>query len=311
MKAAAARNTRRYTDCMKHSNLAIFAVALLAPFSVSAGIVDDVRDAFAHNNVAAATAALDNYKSHSGVTPEYILAVSWMGRGLLARKDYTGAEKYARDTYQLATNALKSRPLDQEPQLPTALGASIEVQANVLAASGDRAQAVSYLQAELRKYDKTSMHARIQKNILLLSLEGKPAPAIAGVTLPKGKPVVLFFWAHWCPDCKQEAPILKTLRQEFGPKGLAIVPVTQKYGYVANGDDAPPAVEVPYIEKVRQEYYSAIVDPPAKISEEAFRLYGASSTPTLVLVDKNGIVRNYHPGAMTYEELRSKILTLL
>jgi thiol-disulfide isomerase/thioredoxin len=134
---------------------------------------------------------------------------------------------------------------------------------------------------------------------------------VAGVSIPKGKPVVLFFWAHWCPDCKQEAPILKTLRQEFASKGLTIVPVTQKYGYVANGDDAPPAVEIPYIEKVRKEYYSAVVDAPAKISEEAFRLYGASSTPTLVLVDRNGIVRNYHPGAMTYEELRSKILTLL
>jgi thiol-disulfide isomerase/thioredoxin len=296
---------------MKYSKIAIFAVAMLAPLSVCAGIVDDVRDAFAQNNVAGATALLNNYKSHAGVTPEYVLAVSWMGRGMLARKDYTGAEKYARDTYQLATNALKSRALDKEPNLPLALGASIEVQANVLAASGDRAQAVAYLQGELRKYDKTSIHDRIQKNILLLSLEGKPAPMVAGVSIPKGKPVVLFFWAHWCPDCKQEAPILKTLRQEFRSKGLTIVPVTQKYGYVANGDDAPPAVEVPYIEKIRSEYYSAVVDAPAKISEEAFRLYGASSTPTLVLVDRNGIVRNYHPGAMTYEELRSKILTLL
>jgi thiol-disulfide isomerase/thioredoxin len=296
---------------MKYSKIVTLAVALLAPLSVSAGIVEDVRGAFAQNNVAAATALLNNYKSHAGMTPEYIVAVSWMGRGLLARKDYTGADKYAGDTYQLATNALKSRPLDQEPNLPLALGASIEVHANVLAAGGDRAQAVSYLQGELRKYDKTSIHDRIQKNILLLSLEGKPAPMVAGVSIPNGKPVVLFFWAHWCPDCKQEAPILKTLRQEFGSKGLTIVPVTQKYGYVANGDDAPPAVEIPYIEKVRKEYYSAVVEAPAKISEEAFRLYGASSTPTLVLVDRNGIVRNYHPGAMTYEELRSKILTLL
>jgi thiol-disulfide isomerase/thioredoxin len=296
---------------MKYSKIAILAVALLAPLSVSAGIVDDVRASVAQNNVTAATALLNNYKSHAGVTPEYILAVSWMGRGLLARKDYTGADKYAGDTYQLATNALKSRALDQESDLPLALGASIEVHGNVLAASGDRAQAVAYLQGELRKYDKTSIHDRIQKNILLLSLEGKPAPMVAGVSIPKGKPVVLFFWAHWCPDCKQEAPILKTLRQEFGSKGLTIVPVTQKYGYVANGDDAPPAVEIPYIEKVRKEYYSAVVEAPAKISEEAFRLYGASSTPTLVLVDRNGIVRNYHPGAMTYEELRSKILTLL
>lgn len=298
---------------MSYSKIAAFAVALLTPLSLFADsdVVSDVRGAFAQNNVAAAIQILNNYRAHAGVTPEYIEADSWMGRGLLARKDYAGAEKYARDTYQLATAALKSRALDKEPHLPLALGASIEVQANVIAASGDRAQAVAYLQGELKKYDHTSIHTRLQKNILLLSLEGKPAPEIAGVTLPKGKPVVLFFWAHWCPDCKQEAPILKTLRQEFASKGLAIVPVTQKYGYAANGDDAPPSVEVPYIEKIRKEYYSDVVDAPAKISEEAFLRYGASSTPTLVLVDRNGIVRNYHPGAMTYDDLRSKILALL
>jgi thioredoxin-related protein len=40
------------------------------------------------------------------------------------------------------------------------------------------------------------------------------------------------------------------------------------------------------------------------VSEENFRVYGVSSTPTLVLVDGKGIVRMYHPGAMIAEELR-------
>src|SRR5579872_3322521 len=99
---------------MSYSRIATFAVALLAPLSLfaQADVVSDVRGAFAQNNVAAAIQILNNYRSHAGVTPEYIEADSWMGRGLLARKDYSGAEKYARDTYQLATTALKSRPLD-------------------------------------------------------------------------------------------------------------------------------------------------------------------------------------------------------
>ena len=35
--------------------------------------------------------------------------------------------------------------------------------------------------------------------------------------------------------------------------------------------------------------------------------YGVSTTPTLVLVDRRGIVRLYHPGNMTEEELSAVI----
>jgi thioredoxin-related protein len=47
------------------------------------------------------------------------------------------------------------------------------------------------------------------------------------------------------------------------------------------------------------------------VSEENFRRYGASTTPTLVLIDRAGIVRLYHPGAMTYEELRARVQSII
>jgi thiol-disulfide isomerase/thioredoxin len=174
----------------------------------------------------------------------------------------------------------------------------------VLAARGQRTEAVSYLQEQLKTYRATSINARIQKNINLLSLEGKPAPALENVSLPKGKPALLFFWAHWCGECKGEIPILARLKAEFESKGLSIVAPTQKYGYVAGGIDAPPDVELRYIEQVRQKFYAEILSTPAPVSEENFRRYGASTTPTVVLVDRAGIVRLYHPGRMSYEELR-------
>jgi thioredoxin-related protein len=43
------------------------------------------------------------------------------------------------------------------------------------------------------------------------------------------------------------------------------------------------------------------------LSEENFQRFGASTTPTLVLVDRAGIVRLYHPGAMPYSQLASKL----
>ena len=46
---------------------------------------------------------------------------------------------------------------------------------------------------------------------------------------------------------------------------------------------------------------------PVPVSKENFNLYGASTTPTLVLLDRAGRVALYHPGAMPYEDLRAAI----
>ena len=286
-----------------------FVLAFLAA-SASAGVIADVRGAIARDDFPRAAEYIRSYRAAIGVTPELLEALSWMARGTLAQKNYGQAEAYARETYQLALEQLKKRPLDQEKNLPIALGAAIEVEGNVLVARGQRAEAVSYLQDQLKTYYATSIRDRIQKNVNLLTLEGKPAPALEHVSLPKGKPALLFFWAHWCGDCKAEGPILARLKTEFEPRGLVLIAPTQKYGYVAGGEEAPQDVELRYIEQVRQKFYADILSTPAPVSEENFRKYGASTTPTLVLVDRGGIVRLYHPGRMTYEELRPQVESL-
>jgi thioredoxin-related protein len=69
-------------------------------------------------------------------------------------------------------------------------------------------------------------------------------------------------------------------------------------------------VEVRYIEQVRQQFYSGLIDAPALINEENFNRYGASTTPTFVLIDRNGIVKMYRPGGIRYEELRPRVEAL-
>lgn len=287
--------------------LSLFALSAAA---ASVSFVDAVRTAIANNDFNSGVAMLKAYRSSRGSTSELADAISWMGRGELAVKNYDQAEKYASESHDLCVEQLKKVPLDRDPHLQNALGAAIEVEANVLAARHQRGDAVTYLRDQLKIYYGTSIRTRIQKNINLLSMEGKPAPALQNVTLAKGKPVLVFFWAHWCADCKEEAPILARLKSEFGPKGLELVAPTQKYGYVQGGEEASPDTELRYIEQIRRERYADIITTPAPVSEENFRRYGASTTPTLVLIDRTGVVRLYHPGRMTYEELRPLVAKL-
>ncbi len=290
---------------------ALFVAGYSAATAAGGGILEGVMNALKVGSEAGAIQQLNSYRAARGVTPDYLEALSWLARAELLSKRYAQAEQFAQQTYDLTIDQLKRRPLDQEPHLPIALGAAIEVEGGVLASTGRRSEAVTYLQTQEKTFAATSIRTRIQKNLLLLTLEGKPAPPLEKIVLPKGHPALLFFWAHWCPDCKSEIPILRQIKTEFVPRGLAFLAPTQKYGYVAGGADAPPSVEVPYIEQVRKMYYSGVIDGPPVISEANFTRYGASTTPTIVLVDGAGIVRLYHPGAMTYADLRAAIARVL
>lgn len=287
-----------------------FLFLLLAITASGSALVDNVRESIARDDFPRAAEMIRGYRASKGVTPEAVEALSWMARGEFAKKNLVQADKYAQETYKLALEQLKTHPLLRDANLQIALGGAIEVQATILAIRGQRAEAITYLREQLKTYYATPLRPRIQKNINLLSLEGKRAPALEHVTIPPGKPVMLFFWAHWCSDCKYEIPILARIKAEFVPKGLVLIAPTQKYGYAAGGEDAPPDVELRYIEQVRQRFYGSVIDSPAPVSEENFNRYGASTVPTLVLIDRSGIVKMYHPGALTYDELRPRVAAL-
>jgi thiol-disulfide isomerase/thioredoxin len=297
--------------------LRILLVSVWLMGAAWAGIVDDVRLDLAQNNFSAAEAALSSYRTQQGVSGEYLEAYSWLGRAALAGQQYDRAAAYAKQTQTQALVLLKNRSLDAEPHLPIALGAALEVQAQVLAARGQRTQAVALLQSALQTYGNTSIRARLQKNLNLLALQGKAAPALKedtflGAKLPlparlKGQPVLLFFWAHWCGDCKAEAPIITQLRSEFASQGLQVIGPTRLYGYTAQIEHASASDEMQYIDAVRHRFYGGLLDMPVPVSKYNFDTYGASTTPTLVLVDRAGKVAMYHPGALQYAELRAEI----
>jgi thiol-disulfide isomerase/thioredoxin len=287
-------------------------------------LVSEVRNAImtAHDLRRAEELVTKARADRGTADPEFLEALSWLGRGALFDKQYDKAEAYAQETRRLTLAALKNTTVDNDAHLEIALGASQEVQAQVSAARGERSEAIAFLNKELATYGKTKLAKRIQKNINLLTLEGHPAPPLdasewIGTKRPpsladlKGKIVVMFFWAHWCPDCKIEGPILAKMYAKYQSQGVTIVAPTQRYGYVAGGANASPDEELKYIIQVREQYYPFLADLPVPVSVADHQRYGVSTTPTMVIVDRQGIVRAYHPGRYTEEELDAQIRALL
>lgn len=112
--------------------LLVLAQALAYSRSIAGqgqAVIPRVRSAVARRDFAAGEQLIADYQRSSDVTPETLEALSWLGRGALAARQFDKADHYASQTHELALQALKQRSMDQEPHLPIALGAAIEVRA--------------------------------------------------------------------------------------------------------------------------------------------------------------------------------------
>lgn len=109
----------------------------------------------------------------------------------------------------------------------------------------------------------------------------------------KGKPMLLEFWATWCPPCRKSIPHLNELYAKFKDRGLAVVGVTDESEMV--------------IRKFQKDIpmdYPVATDTGGRLGEKL----GVSSIPTAFLVDKEGkITWQGHPMSLPEAEIE-KIL---
>jgi thiol-disulfide isomerase/thioredoxin len=245
------------------------------------------------------------------VDAEYLGAVGWLARG---------ATMLGKTEKAWAWVAEVRREIPEEKAgLTGALGAAIESEGRLRAARDGRGAALKFLETEYARAKDTELRCRIRKNVNLLSLEGRPAPEIkaaeiAGAAMPpdlKGRPVLVFLWAHWCGDCRAQAPILGRVLAKYHDKGLAMIAPTRLFGTGADDKAATPAEEKAEIERVWKEHYGMLEGVPAPIDTETMVRWGVSSNPTIALVDKKGLVRFYSPTRMSEDELSRRVEELL
>ncbi|MBL8188875.1 MAG: TlpA family protein disulfide reductase [Acidobacteria bacterium] len=292
----------------------LLALVLLSLTANAAGeLVRIVRNKLSAGDLASGVHAVEDYKRQHGVDAEYLEAVGWLARGAEMLNQTDAAAGFVAE--------LRREIKEEKQEWMAALGAAIEVEGKLRARREGRGSAVSFLETEFAKAKNLSLKSRIRKNINLLSLEGQSAPELnlsdyigpkpeSFATL-KGKPVLLFLWAHWCGDCRAQAASLARITEKYRAQGLAVMAPTRYYGSGAGDKAATPAEEKAHVEKVWKETYPGLESVPVVLDTEGMIRYGVSATPTFALIDRKGIVRFYSPTRLAEAELSRRIEAVL
>ena len=115
-----------------------------------------------------------------------------------------------------------------------------------------------------------------------------------------GKPVVINFWATWCPPCKQELPDFDKLCKEYGDRVVfMMVNLTDGYRDTVDGTKR----------FVSGKGYTFPVYFDTK--DNAASAYNVSSIPQTTFIDAKGNIYTTRIGAMSEATLRSYLNALL
>jgi cytochrome c biogenesis protein CcmG/thiol:disulfide interchange protein DsbE len=138
-------------------------------------------------------------------------------------------------------------------------------------------------------------------------LVGRPASpftarAFDGTTVSldalRGQVVVLNFWASWCyPACYEEAPVLEAAWRRYRDRGVVVVGI-------AIQDKEPASRD--FIERFGLSFPNA-PDPAGRISID----YGVYGVPESFIIDRRGLIRRKHVGAVTEAVFRDSVEPLL
>ncbi|MBE0698936.1 MAG: TlpA family protein disulfide reductase [Anaerolineaceae bacterium] len=118
------------------------------------------------------------------------------------------------------------------------------------------------------------------KDFTLEKLDGEPLK-ISGV---RGKPLILNFWATWCPPCKEEMPLLAQYADAYSDQ-LVVIGVNY-------------AEEKDLVERFVNEQnitFPILLDKSGTVAD----IYFVRNYPMTFFIDKDGVLRAQHLGQLT------------
>lgn len=134
--------------------------------------------------------------------------------------------------------------------------------------------------------------AELAPDFTVYDAEGNPVK----LSDMRGTPVVLNFWASWCPPCKAEMPDFDEICKEYEGK------VTFMMVNLTDGQSETQESAQSFIDSMGYTF-PVYFD---KDSDAAYK-YGIQSIPTTFFIDAEGYAIAYYSGAMSGDTLRQGI----